>query len=242
MMRLLAVEVLKLKRSLALVFVFVAPALVAVFTMMNALRTGDARSWSAWLTGSSFMWAVFLLPMSVTALAALLAQMEHVPRTWDYLRALPTQRWHVFAAKALLLVAMAWLMSVLVPLYTSLALLLADALSEATVMTGSLDLWAFLLTALKLGIAAMVVITIQFWTALRFASFVPSLAVGIAGTFFAVAAYGAPEGRFYPWLMPVNVLANDATANTTALLLGGGVGAFLMVIAVLHLSRRERLG
>ncbi|EHN71793.1 hypothetical protein SMCF_8818 [Streptomyces coelicoflavus ZG0656] len=79
----------------------------------------------------------------------------------------------------------------------------------------------------------------QFWTAIRFASFVPGLALGIGGTFFAVVATSARQGVFMPWQMPVNILATEAWRVQTALTLGGGLGPVVLAAAVLHLARRE---
>ncbi|RZJ43336.1 MAG: ABC transporter, partial [Brevundimonas sp.] len=87
----------------------------------------------------------------------------------------------------------------------------------------------------------LLLVAIQLWTALRYASFVPGLVVGIGGTFFAVVATSAKQGVFLPWQMPVNMLSSEAWRLTTALGLGGGVGLLALVAMVLHLSRREVL-
>jgi ABC-2 type transport system permease protein len=83
-------------------------------------------------------------------------------------------------------------------------------------------------------------IAIQFWAAMRFSSFVPALALGIGGTFFAVVATGAKEGVFFPWQMAVNVFI-EGWRHDTALALGGGLGTLALIAAVIHLSRREVL-
>ncbi len=84
-------------------------------------------------------------------------------------------------------------------------------------------------------------ISIQLWVALRWASFVPALAVGIGGTFFSVVATSAKQGVFFPWQMPVNMLATEAWRVQTALGLGLGLGVVVMAAALIHLSRREVL-
>jgi len=56
-----------------------------------------------------------------------------------------------------------------------------------------------------------------------------------------VVATSAKQGVFFPWQMPVNMLARDAWRIETALALGGGLGALALVAAVLHLARREVL-
>jgi ABC-2 type transport system permease protein len=39
--------------------------------------------------------------------------------------------------------------------------------------------------------------------------------------------------------MPVNMLATEAWRVNTALALGGGLGAVVLILAVAHLARRE---
>ena len=89
--------------------------------------------------------------------------------------------------------------------------------------------------------AALLMIAIQLWVALRYASFVPALAVGIGGTFFSVVATSAKQGVFFPWQMPVNMLATEPWRVQTALGLGFGLGAVVLIAALAHLSRREVL-
>ena len=89
--------------------------------------------------------------------------------------------------------------------------------------------------------ASLLMVAIQLWIALRYASFVPGLVVGIGGTFFAVVATSAKQGVFLPWQMPVNMLATEAWRVNTALGLGAGVGLLALIIMTLHLSRREVL-
>ena len=117
----LAVEAFKLRRSLALLLAAVAPLLIAVFVFFNLLRLGKAAPWAMTLQMSPAFWAFFMLPMSVTALTALVAHTEHGPRTWDHLRALPLPRWHLYAAKALCVLGVVMAMSLLLALLTTLA-------------------------------------------------------------------------------------------------------------------------
>ena len=112
MLAALTVEARKLNRSLAALLAIAAPSLIAVFTFFNMLRGKAAMPWEMWLVSACGIWAFFMLPMSVTALTALVAHTEHGPRTWDALRALPVPRWHVHAAKACCVLGVVAAMSV----------------------------------------------------------------------------------------------------------------------------------
>lgn len=241
MLAVLSVELRKLNRSLAAVLVLAAPSLIGVFTFFALLRNKHPSSWETLLQTSTGIWAFFMLPMSVTALTALVAQMEHGPRAWDHLRALPVARWKLYAAKATCVVVLVAIMTALNLLIAWAAISGAAALKPAVAPTGTLEVSKALLLNAKMVAAALLLIAIQLWTALRFASFVPALALGIGGTFFSVVATSAKQGVFFPWQMPVNMLARDAWRIETALALGGGLGALALIAAVLHLARREVL-
>ena len=238
----LAVEAFKLRRSLALLLAAVAPLLIAIFVFFNLLRLDRAAPWAMTLQSSAAIWAFFMLPMSVTALTALVAHTEHGPRAWDHLRALPFPRWHLYAAKALCVLGVVAAMSLLLSLLTTLAVEAAGLLKPAVAATGPADIAGYLLLLGRIFLAAWLLVAVQLWVALRYASFVPALAVGIGGTFFAVVATSAKIGAFLPWQIPVNQLASDPTRAQLALALGciGGCVAFLLMSW--QLSRREVLG
>lgn len=197
--------------------------------------------WEIVLTSGLAIWAFFMLPMSVTALTALVAHMEHGSRSWDHLRALPIPRWRIYAAKLICVLGLVAAMSLLMLGLTWGAGVLAGFVKPAVAPTGAID-WTEQLTVLgRMGLAALLLIAIQLWTALRFASFVPALSIGIFGTFFSTVATSAKMGVFFPWQMPVNMLATESWRADTALALGGGVGALALIAMLIHLSRREVL-
>jgi len=237
----LVVEARKLNRSLAALLAVAAPSLIAIFTFFNLLRGVRPQHWDVWMVGASGIWAFFMLPMSVTALTALVAHMEHGPRSWDHLRSLPLPRWRLYAAKGVCVFAVVALMSAAVLGMTWGAVTAAVALKPQLEPTGTFELARYAGVLGKMYLAAVLMIAIQLWVALRFASFVPALAVGIGGTFFSVVATSAKQGVFFPWQMPVNMLATEAWRVQTALGLGLGLGAVVLVAALVHLSRREVL-
>ena len=235
----LIVEARKLNRSLALLLAVAAPCLIGVFIFFNMLRGKAPMAWEMWLGSSAGIWAFFMLPMSVTALTALVAHMEHGPKAWDHLRALPRPRWTIYAAKAACVLAIVAAMSLLNLAVTYGAVRAAVAIKPVLEPTGDLALMQHLTVVGRMWLAAILLTAIQFWTALRFASFVPALAIGIGGTFFSVVATAAKQGVFFPWQMPVNMLATEAWRVNVALGLGGGLGALVLILAVAHLSARE---
>jgi len=241
MIRVLIVELRKLNRSLAAALAIAAPGLIAVFTFFNMLRGKTPQPWDMWMVSAAGIWAFFMLPMSVTALTALIAHMEHGPRTWDHLRALPLPRWTIYAAKILSVFLVLALMSVGVFAFTWAAVKLAVVIKPELAPTGVFDASAYLTALGRMYLAATLVVVIQLWISLRWSSFVPGLVVGIGGTFFAVVATAAKVGVFLPWQMPVNMLATEGWRMQTALGLGFGGGLVLLALMLWHLSRREVL-
>ena len=237
----LIVEARKLNRSLAAVLAVAAPSLIALFTFFNLLRGKAPQPWDMWIASASGIWAFFMLPMSVTALTALVAHMEHGPKAWDHLRALPLPRWRIYAAKMICVLALVALMSGAVLAMTWGAVAAGSAIKPVVAPVGDFELASYGAIFGRMYLAAVLMIAIQLWVALRYASFVPALAVGIGGTFFSVVATSAKQGVFFPWQMPVNMLADEAWRANTALGLGLGLGAAVMAAALIHLSRREVL-
>jgi len=237
----LYVEFRKLNRSLAALLAVIAPTLIAVFLFFMMLRNKEAKPWEEWMQGAAATWAFFMLPMSVTALTALIAHMEHGPRSWDHLRALPLPRWRIYAAKAVGVLTVVALMSAAVLGFSWGAIRVASLIRPDLAPTGPFELTGYVTTLGQIYLAAGLLVAVQLWVALRFASFVPGLALGIGGVFFAVVATSARVGVFLPWQMPVNILAREAWRVETSLVLGSVGGLVVLVLMLVHLSRREVL-
>lgn len=167
--------------------------LIAVFVFSMLLRSKTPSEWDMWIGSGMAIWAYFMMPLCVAALTALVAHMEHGPRSWDHLRALPVPRWTLYAAKAVCVIALVLIMSAAVLGATIGAVALGGLIKPEAAAMGALDLTGYAWSMARMAAAALLMIAIQFWTAIRFASFVPGLALGIGGTFFAVVAH--PPGK-----------------------------------------------
>lgn len=239
MLSVLSVEFHKLNRSLAALVAVAAPVLIAVFIFFNLLRLNTAMPWAMVLKNAAAMWAVFMLPMSVTALTALSAQMEHGPRAWDHLFALPVPRWRIVAAKAITILTVVGLMSLAVLLLSWAAGLGVGMVKPSAAPTGAVNMPEQIGLIGRMYLAALLMVGVQLWAALRFRSFVPPLILGIGGTFFAVVASGAKAGVFMPWQMPLNMLAEDPQRAFQAMTNGAVGGGVVLLLMMIHLSRRE---
>ncbi|RPD87664.1 hypothetical protein EGK76_00160 [Luteimonas sp. 100069] len=137
--RCLRAEFTKLRGSLALLLCLVAPVVVAVLMALIFNRHGGGDTpWRMYLMGNAATWAFFMLPMTVTALTVLVAQMEHGPRMWNHLLALPIPRRHVFFAKASVVMLLCAGMTIVLALLAPLLGFVSDAITPDRGLTGPL--------------------------------------------------------------------------------------------------------
>jgi ABC-2 type transport system permease protein len=232
-------EFLKLKRSLVVLLCIAAPTMVASLTGILATEWKKPNSWETFAMGSAGMWSFFMLPMTVTALTVLIAQLEHGPRTWNHLLALSIPRWRFYGSKIFVVLALVAMMSAGLALLIYLSGSVVDHLSAGTKLTGSFSLKSTATLLATMFAGSWLLVALQLWAALRFRSFVPPLVLGIGGTFVAVAATGAQQGKYFPWLLPTNALAADPKAVEFAIGLGflGGLAAIALML--IDLSRKE---
>lgn len=228
----LALELRKLRGTLALLLCLVAPTLVVTVATLIAVRQ-DELTWQSLLMNAFGLWAYFVLPLTAAALSALLAQIEHGPRAWDHLFALPVRRGSLILAKvatlALLIAGMcAWLVGLTYASGMAIGAPRAQFPWAQAGLGGTL-LWA----------ASMLMTVIQLWVAIRFRSFVVPVALGLGGTFLVVAAMGAPEALVLPWAMPLGTLPVPGGNPPLALAAGLGGGLLLLPLMVAHLARRD---
>ncbi len=234
--RYLFAELLKMRRSLALLLCVAAPSCVVVMLTLILLRGESPPQLDKYHLGLTGLWAFVMLPLALTALSVLMAQMEHGPRTWHHLLTLPGARPHAFLAKALMMLTLMFGMSLLLWMEAVAGSALIGLLrSDAR---GSLDAEALARLLARMAAASALVAMLQLWVALRFRSFVVPLVFGIAGTFAAIAASGAKGGIYFPWLMAFN-MQSTPERQAIALTLGSAGAVVVLLAMVLSMNRRE---
>jgi hypothetical protein len=226
------IELRKLRGTLALAVCAMAPLIVAIFAAAIAARQ-DQLQWRTLTLNGLALWTYFVLPMMIAALAALMAQIEHGPRAWDHLFALPVPRGMVIIAKAVVLM-------LLVGAQTLLLIVLMLGLGGLLGIPPASFPWPGVLgmaamTWASAGLMAM----LQLWVALAVRSFVAPIGLGLAGTFAVVSAMGAPASAILPWGMPLATLPIAGGTPMQALLAGSLGGLLLLPLIAVHLSRRE---
>ena len=235
----IAAELLKLRRSLVLLVTFAAPLCVLAFAAIAlATRTGTVK-WERYLDEGLAMWSFFMLPMSVTALTTLLAQLEHGSRMWNHLLALPTRRAILFGTKAVVAGVLLIAMQVVVYLgMYAVGYAVGAVLPErAPVGDRQFDDMAIGMAAMAIG--AIPMLLLQLWIALRWRSFVVPLVVGILGTFFALVITASGVTVFIPWLLQIYATMWPKPDGVIGVYAGLAGGAVVLGLMLWDLGRRE---
>jgi len=241
LIRVLHAETLKLKHTLAFRMIFVAPLLIATlqfFVVWNQRRIGaDYKLWEMVPKGSLGIWAVFMLPLLITLETALINGIEHGEKQWKHIFALPIPRHAVYTAKLIVAQILAATSTLILSLLIMVVGLALTHLRPELANAGAAPYGWILKHAAMVWLAAGMIIAIHTWVSIRWPGFALALGVGIGGTFFALFAASARVGKFYPWLLPVNVFTEGRTAM--ALWVGAVGGLVAAVIGCLEFVRRD---
>ncbi|MEM7355620.1 MAG: ABC transporter permease [Acidobacteriota bacterium] len=246
--RALGMELVKLKGTVALAVVLSAPVLVVLLAFLQSLlhifpmsSHSDSFGTSTWpsIAGQALsIWTVFL-PLFVSLVTGLLADLEHRHHQWKHLFALPVSRGAILAAKQ-----------------TSAVLLMLTSLMVLTVVSAlTVELWRrFLVTVpqfpfgdwhvvtSQVVVAALWMVAVQTWVSLRWQSVLVGLGFGCFGVFLALLAKDETGPvRALPWLLPSNVINGlaDGTSIDPWLWLGAAGGLLFSVLCGWDIVRRD---
>jgi hypothetical protein len=243
--RAFSAETLKLKRTLALAMVFIAPLFVVVVYALLLQQTAASRSlhgvlWSDLLFGTLELWFLLMLPLYVSLQTELLAHVEHTQQTWKHTFALPIPRWAVYGAKFLMALALLAVSSVVLAVGVIPAGALLRAVDPSIGLEGPLPWGRSLALAMQVFFIAWLLVALHGWVALRWSSIVAALGFGIVGMVVGALSRESPQwAPWIPWAFPQSVIAGDPARLWLALALGSLGGCAVMAVAVWDLSRRE---
>lgn len=239
MIPLLLTELAKLRRSLVLLLTFSAPLCVTAFAAIALATRGGEVKWERFLDEGLAMWSFFMLPMSVTALTILLAQLEHGSRMWTHLLVLPLRRGSLFLAKAIVAFGLLLVMQTVVYVGLYAVGLAIDAALGGSKLVGDRQFDEMAVGLVAMAIGALPMLVIQLWIAIRWKSFVTPLVVGILGTFFALVITASGVDVYIPWLLQIYATMWPKPAGVIGVWAGLAGGALALAAMVVSLGRRE---
>jgi hypothetical protein len=259
--RAIGVELLKLRRTLALWAAWLIPlAVLAMTTAINLSRAhgtkfvlDEPNGWdSLMLDLTLVLWCFVVLPLFVALEAALLAGIEHRENTWKHLFALPIPRWTIYVAKLLVGFGLLCITSVVLAAGTALQgwviLKLRPDLGLSAPIPWALILWR----SFSFVPPVLLMLAVETWVATRWRNFTVPMGVGIGCTAVTImllrtiknhvsTPYGPHLASYFPWSLPYVVIAPGATSNLreTAFLVGGLGGLLVSVLGCWEIVRRD---
>ena len=241
LVRALHAELLKLKRTLAFRVIFVLPLLIALLQFLVILRTKTyARGFNLWQThptNSFQIWAVFMMPLLIALVTALLNGIEHSDKQWKHLFVLPVPRSAVYFAKLIVAQGLILMSTLVLGVFTVVVGVAGTYLRPELANAGPVPyIWLAKQVAF-VWLASWLIIAIHTWISMRWSGFPIALGAGIGGTFFALFAASASLGKYYPWLLPMNIFVEGRFA--AALWLGIAGGLIASVLGCLEFTRRD---
>jgi lantibiotic transport system permease protein len=231
--RALSAELLKTRRTLALVLTILAPLSLAFLEVAIGFDAGTRMyrvggdSWMTLIEHTAIMWTLLLLPLFITLEMGLLGAQEHNHKTWKQLYALPLPRWTIYIAKQLVGMGVIGLSMLVLGLMTVGVGLIGRVFLPKLGFDAPIP-WMALMQNLFLSyLASWLMISIHIWISLRWSSFVLAMATGIVPTVCGVVMLNSKWVDYDPWLMP-GVVAHGLAESlpfTLALTLGivGGI-------------------
>ncbi len=242
MLKLLSVELLKIRRSLALLLMLVIPLVVVVLNVLvmirqHELRTVTPTNWSFYWYGSSGLWCYFMLPLYIALITGLLNGQEHRNHTLRLMLTLPVSQVQLFVVKGFL----AWLFAIGASAILALGAMLGAGLLVLFGATaqGAVE-FAMLPFIATLAISCLPVVAIQHAVSWRFQNIVLPLALGVVATMGITQIGSSSRWVYYPWaysLMAIN--SSEAGHHKLALTLAALVGTTLFALSAWLMGRRE---
>lgn len=205
---------------------------------------GIANKWTVLASLTLRVWAVLMMPLYITLETALVAGLDHSENQWKSLLARPVPRWTLYVAKLIVVMAM----TAAGTLVLLCGILIDGAILgrvQSEVVFGFPVPWAAIFRdgAEVVGLA-FPALTIQHWVSLRWRSLSVAIGAGIVAMVagcFAVAAAQQDGGwpQYFPWALPMLVLARRPHHIGAALSIGAALGLVVAAGGCLDFCRRE---
>jgi len=247
--RVLLTEFMKIRRTLALAMIVIAPIVIVMLHLMIGLfgPAQAARTTSFWpvmCRQSVGIWTVLMMPLFLTLETSLLAGVEHADKNWKSILALPAPRWTVYISKLIVATAMLW-MAHTVLVTGTLASGWILSVARPTLKIDAMPLDVLVSPMLRVSIAALCATTIQHWVSLRWQSFTAAMGFGMCAMIVGfIAANSSDYGPWVPWSMSMFAIKVTNAANTAdtsmQVVFAALAGATLVAtLGAFEFSRRE---
>ncbi|MGB0496369.1 MAG: ABC transporter permease [Kangiellaceae bacterium] len=239
--RLMQVELIKTKRSLALLMMFLSPLMVLLVNLLLLLNNEgkmiEEKGWSLYWMQNYAMWGYFMMPLYLALITTLLNGVEHRSNGWRFMMSLPIKQKDLFLVKLIL----AWIYLIGASLVLFTAIFISIILLESFGVNGK-DIISFDVSQKLIFscVSCVAIMTVQHIISWRWKSIVAPLGVGVVATMSIMQFSSSEYWRFNPWtytLMTTN--SPNADIQSAAILYSLLVSLILAFLAMFWLGKRE---
>ena len=196
---LLKIEILKIRRSLALLMMLACPFMVVLLSTGLFLKSANFAKphlWQTFWMGNMALWCYFMQPLYIALITALLNGNEHKNHTWRLMLTLPITQRQLYISKAILALAFVVGANMCLLLLTGLDIGLFGLFGYS--MQAALD-YPFAWTLLKISLACLPVVVIQHAISWRYSNIVLPLAIGVSATMAILQLGSSKYWVYFPW-------------------------------------------
>lgn len=237
LLRALYSEQLKLKRTVSIPMMFLAPALIVALMFIHLyfqLPHLTLKGWPLLERPVLSLWAVAIMPLYIALETALISGLDHSGNQWKSLLARPVPRWTLYVAK-LMIVGLMTAISSTVLLFGILVVgAILPRLRSDLLFGFPAPLNTMIRECAQVTGLCFLALTIQHWVSLRWRSFSVAVGVGIMATIvggfaFAVGQQTNSWLEYFPWALPMLPLAERPNNHLGLILLIATIGGLVIV-------------
>ena len=198
-------ETIKIKNTIGLWSVFVFPLFVVFMNFMiyfsrpQMLEKANTNPWINYSANNVTLWSLLFLPLYIAIITFYINYNDHKSSGWKHLFALPVPKQSIYISK----IAMSMILSIVTMFFLFVlnyfsAKLLALLRPDIPFNKYSFDS-VIVITYVKITLACMGVVSIQFFVSLIFQNFLFPLGFGVLATFAAVFLVNWEKIIYYPY-------------------------------------------
>lgn len=238
LIRLLRIEFLKTRRSLALLMVFVCPLVVVLLNFLIQMKSKRTVNWDMYWMGQTAVWTYFMYPLYIALLTALLNGNEHRNGTWRVMLTLPISSAQLYIAKFLL----AWLLL----LVSNIALFIFSAVSIQVLGAIGVDTvgayhYAFATSLWALMVSALPILVVQHWVSWHVPNIVAPLTLSVIATMGILQVGQSKDWIYHPWTYVMAALnASEPATRSHAMELGLSIGLLMALLSFFWVKYRQQ--
>ena len=235
----LSAEVLKTKRTIALMGVIVLPTILTFFNFLLLVglsqgeRYASERGWVHFEHNTITFWAMLVFSSVVVLVSAFSAHQEHDPRQWRRLMCLPLPKAPLYLAKLTIVMGLALLSCLLLWVENiGWGWLFSLIRPEMGLSIARITLWDMLVPYLWIFVFALLILALHFWFSMRVQNFVLSIGMGFALTLAGAFLHDVTFWKVaFPWALPSLAFTASAWSEVYVGLLYSGVGFVVISLA-----------